>query len=454
MHNVSSDGKKVAIRFDYTNPKTLIESFESLLKQQDTKNALAIAKAAGGFARANDALIRYYQVLCLEALSDMAPARNEALALAMLVDGVTDSDVPELGDKGAVTIPKSFFDRYPDAFELYRQFGAYARETKTRFEARFILGSNEGPVTGLSRRVFFGEELGQFDYWPMNFGKRKIKSGDLCDLDRDSVARLLIDDIVRRALPADFRKRSRSNDAVATFGSCFAVNLARSLEVQDIRSQSFRIEEAVNTTRANLLLLEYVLFGRESETDFFSRTISAAQCQEIRKAVQNAALIVLTVGVSPVTEWKEMGRLCLSDRYKELFERGEVVQRFTTVEENRDNIVAIVEIIRERNPSADVFVTLSPVPLLGVADGSSVVSRDVISKSTLRLAIDEAAKQCKFIYWPSFEVVKWIAPHVTGDLNYQAYAEDDKNSRHVSKWLIDIITSKFIEYTFEDVSRV
>ena len=67
------------------------------------------------------------------------------------------------------------------------------------------------------------------------------------------------------------------------------------------------------------------------------------------------------------------------------------------------------------------------------------------------MAIEEASKVVDFTYWPSFEVVKWVAPHLNPNMNFQAFGVPDNNSRHVSRWLVDEITKSFIDHVFEPI---
>lgn len=79
----------------------------------------------------------------------------------------------------------------------------------------------------------------------------------------------------------------------------------------------------------------------------------------------------------------------------------------------------------------------------------SVLERDVVSKSTIRLTIEEAQKCVEFTYWPSFEVVKWLSPHISPSVDFQAFGDPDNNSRHVTRWIVDEITKLFIEHVFD-----
>ena len=46
------------------------------------------------------------------------------------------------------------------------------------------------------------------------------------------------------------------------------------------------------------------------------------------------------------------------------------------------------------------------------------------------------------VYWPSFEIVRWLGPH----LPRPPFAEEDGKTRHVSLWVRDLIIGLFLEY--------
>ena len=52
------------------------------------------------------------------------------------------------------------------------------------------------------------------------------------------------------------------------------------------------------------------------------------------------------------------------------------------------------------------------------------------------------------LYWPSFEIVRWLGPHFGGALP-DVYGADDGNSRHVSAWLVDEIVGEFLKFHAE-----
>ncbi len=100
--------------------------------------------------------------------------------------------------------------------------------------------------------------------------------------------------------------------------------------------------------------------------------------------------------------------------------------RQTSVAENEQNILAIVELIRSTNPTAPIVLTLSPVPLKATFRHISCVT-DCVSKSVLRVAIDNvmSMEPDDVWYWPSFEVVRWAGAHFP----WRAYGTDTPRNR-------------------------
>jgi len=95
------------------------------------------------------------------------------------------------------------------------------------------------------------------------------------------------------------------------------------------------------------------------------------------------------------------------------------------------------------NATAPIVLTLSPVPLKATFRGISCVTADCVSKSTLRVAIDSVLGHSLegVYYWPSFEIVKWLGPHVP----WPAYGSAEKDSRHVAQYLVAHIIDAFVE---------
>ena len=93
-------------------------------------------------------------------------------------------------------------------------------------------------------------------------------------------------------------------------------------------------------------------------------------------------------------------------------------------------------------------MTVSPSALIATTEFDSAVEADCLSKSTLRLACHEAMSAMAdrpMVYWPSFEMVRWLGAHYA-PFSPPAYGLEDGNSRHVSDWLVDLIVELFLDY--------
>ncbi len=117
--------------------------------------------------------------------------------------------------------------------------------------------------------------------------------------------------------------------------------------------------------------------------------------------------------------------------------------RHTSVGDNERAIRSIIDGLREINPTIKIVLTVSPVPLNRAIGLGSSVRADAISKSTLCVATANVmADQPEGVfYWPSYEIVKWLAPHIA-----PAFAADDGNLRHVNRELVALIISLFLKY--------
>jgi hypothetical protein len=116
--------------------------------------------------------------------------------------------------------------------------------------------------------------------------------------------------------------------------------------------------------------------------------------------------------------------------------------RTPSVQENVDNMTAIIAAIRRRNSQAKIFISISPVPLTVTFEMKSALNADCISKSTLRVTAHELLQKGlpNLYYWPAFEIVRWMGGHVG-----PFFGNDDDASWHVSEALVDQITEIFIE---------
>lgn len=364
---------------------------------------------------------------------------------------IVKDDHPDL-NRRRIEVPWWYFDSLGDdileVIEIYRSKSSMVSDQISKMSTPIKMTS-DGLLQGQSNDWQMGE---LFNYFPMNLNKTRVNSL-LVNAKRENVVRSAIKSVIRHSIKS--KVVLGKDEIVVTMGSCFASELYVSLQKQGIRAESLRIEESINTTHANLLLLKSVARGvlEPDLQDLFDGDDMTQRLAFLRQLIGRAKVVVVTVGVSPLVVDKKSGQTIYRKSLKDAFARGDVEMRFSSVLENADNIKHIVALLKSMSPQVEVFVTLSPVPLIGVPSGLSVLERDVVSKSTIRLAIEEAAKTASFTYWPSFEVVKWLAPHLDPNKNFQAFGDPDNNSRHVSRWLIDEITKSFIDNVIEPVKH-
>ena len=262
--------------------------------------------------------------------------------------------------------------------------------------------------------------------------------------------RELIEQYVLKGLPGEAFIRPET--VFMTLGSCFAENLARRLRSAGYAVNSEEIGEEVNSTYANRYLLEWIEHGPSGPVTKMMETFYGEPMrQRLRRYVEESEVFVLTLGLAPCFFEAESGQFVF---YPPQTESGRdlllanTVMRTTTVSENIANLGLVLDSLRRmaRRPPT-IVLTVSPVPLSGTTELHSAVVADCVSKSTLRVACHEVTTLQTggdVLYWPSFEIVRWLGAHFGPDQPH-VYGADDSNTRHVSDWLVRLIIDLFIE---------
>ncbi len=238
-------------------------------------------------------------------------------------------------------------------------------------------------------------------------------------------------------------------DTVVTLGSCFALELRRVLELAQFASGSFWIPSGLNNTFA---ILDFVSWCVEGESTSRAYRYERSEDGEIKEwlpdeerhryleHIVNAGAFVFTIGLAEVWVDRETGGVFWRGVPEEIFDEDRHVFRLSTVEENEQNILETIRLIRTVNANAPIVLTLSPVPLEATFREISCMTADCVSKSVLRVAIDGAMAQAPAgtYYWPSFELVKWAG----ATLDWSAYEGD---ARHADRYLVYCIVDAFAE---------
>ena len=259
-------------------------------------------------------------------------------------------------------------------------------------------------------------------------------------------------------------------DKVATAGSCFAQHIARTLSksgfnyyVAEEAPQGLNAEQAfaqnygvfsarygnIYTVRQLVQLIQraygnfspdekYWLrkdgayvdpFRPQIEPDGFKDIDALAASQEslfaaVRSMVENMDVFVFTLGLTEGWRSKIDGAVFPlapgvaggtpdSDRY-------EFVN--FTVEEITEDLFRAIDLIRSKNPSCRVILTVSPVPLIATYEPRHALVSTTYSKSVLRVAAQTVADSGKDVdYFGSYEII-------TGSYNRGAYFHNDLRS--------------------------
>jgi tetratricopeptide (TPR) repeat protein len=250
--------------------------------------------------------------------------------------------------------------------------------------------------------------------------------GDLQPLIRDHIAV----DLNRE--PKFISKSSR----FFTMGSCFARNLAISLVKSGYSAHHMEISEYINTTFANRVFVDW-LSGAEIDAAIRERIVELLppgwSKEKMLQVMGSSDVFILTLGVAPAFFDRVTGDFVLP-RPSALNSRvlaEKYLFRTTTVQENVDNVLYLINFIRSIAPAIKIVVTVSPVPMLASFEYESAVQADCLSKSTMRLVAHEVVHNSSLsniLYWPSFEVFRWAGSNAS---NY--YAADDGAAWHVSE---------------------
>jgi hypothetical protein len=226
------------------------------------------------------------------------------------------------------------------------------------------------------------------------------------------------------------------NTRFFTMGSCFARNLTKSLIQSGYASHHMEISEYINTTFANKVFVDWLSDAaidgaiRDRIVELLPPGWSKENALQI---IRNSDVFILTLGVAPAFFDRATGDFVLP-RPSGLNSRvlaEKYLFRTTSVQENVDNVLYLIEFIRKMSPDMKIVVTVSPVPLLASFEYESAVQADCLSKSTMRLVAHEVVNNSKLsniLYWPSFEVFRWAGSNAS---NY--YAADDGAAWHVSE---------------------
>lgn len=213
---------------------------------------------------------------------------------------------------------------------------------------------------------------------------------------------------------------------VVTAGSCFASNLAQSLLKHGVAVRHLQYGEDHNSAAATAALIEESIDGKLGD--------------EVREALMNADLFILTMGVAVVAflDGKPTFRMSKSIALQAKWHllAPDMISKYT---------IEIIDRLKAINPKITVVLTESPLPLNVALDTRSPFVQDCVAKSSIRFGLELVMREeiANVHYWPSFEMVRWLAPH-----RGQVFGTEEADNRHIPQSVVNEIVNLFFEKFF------
>lgn len=147
----------------------------------------------------------------------------------------------------------------------------------------------------------------------------------------------------------------------------------------------------------------------------------------------NGDVFIVTIGVAWIRINPE------TDEYIPVPQKSQRFgMRLSSLSENISNIKSVFELIYDIKPNAKIVLTVLPAPMVrGIQNiGEPPFVSDCLSKSVMRLTAHEICAEFddRILYWPSFEMVRWLGGHVP-----PVFGQSDAHARQPNDELADII---------------
>lgn len=272
-----------------------------------------------------------------------------------------------------------------------------------------------------------------------------------------------------------------------TIGSCFARNITQFLVARGCDAQTYELAEDLNSPISNAFLFDLL---RKPQAErlavlmyWLGRIFPGVNEAELTKVahrqlagvdkltgqIRDADCVIMTLGnvVDFFRDDADAGQPLMDKIFPKFvamaaagdlgpnanaasrMKKQGASLRLATHQETCEAIAACIAGVRSVT-SAPIVITLSPVPVdsvIGLAGTArSAIEVDCISKSRLRSALDEITpalrlEQGPIHYFPSFEIVRWIAPM----LSAPAFGLEDAAARHVSAPILAAVCGLFLD---------
>jgi hypothetical protein len=212
---------------------------------------------------------------------------------------------------------------------------------------------------------------------------------------------------------------------ITAFGSCFASNISTWLARRNYRVlnksedagdahvvrmgegmvNSFVIRQQFEWAWENKVFEQALWHGYKAEEFGYDEDIRL----QTKKLFDETDVFILTFGLSEVWYDDVTQNVFWRTIPKDAYDPARHKFRVSSVNENRDNMRAIYDLIKIHRPDAKIIFTLSPVPLVATFRDASCITANCVSKSVLRVALDEIMRETRdegiLHYWPSYELM-------------------------------------------------
>lgn len=245
---------------------------------------------------------------------------------------------------------------------------------------------------------------------------------------------------------------------IITAGSCFAENVAKQLNAAGYAINHAAFTDNLFTPLALQLFMDCLREERWQEMQ--ANWGIGDEGPALRQAICSGAVLIITFGLSTVWVDKRTGLPTLDPTTKTHTADGHGVRKLPdprvyamsqmSVADIKASMSGIISSIRAMSPAAPVILTVSPIPLAFSASNQPVIVADCLSKSGLRISIDElrSSPLPGVYYFPSFEILRWFATMIE-----PIWFEDGILSHIRHDW-INYTVSKFRQFYCENEQPV
>ena len=243
------------------------------------------------------------------------------------------------------------------------------------------------------------------------------------------------------------------NNKIIAFGSCFAFYVSQYLasmgysvlnkKRKNDGNHIVRYGEGMANTFTVIEQLEWIFEKKEIEknTWYYSPDKEIEKNEDVRnvvyKLLSQINVFIITVGLSEVWYNKTNKQVFWKAIPADRFDENKHGFRLSSVEENTNNLKNICLLIKKHLPKAKIIFTLSPVPLMATLRSQSCITANSISKSILRVALDNVITRNydNTYYFPAYEITK--------EYFVDPFGEDN---RHLKDQYIKKIMEIFLKY--------